>query len=98
MRIARGANAMSFQTSRYKRFLSSGEVFNTAKTLRLTQGRRKADLPTLTTMGFNLSLRLKINLPSETTATARRKKGNLILACSAWTSLVFKGGTLYSCY
>ena len=86
---------MSFQTSRYKRFLSSGDVFNTARTLRLIQGLRKADLPILTTTGFNLCLRLEMSLPSETTALARCKNDDLTKACSAWTSLVFKGGTLF---
>ncbi len=68
MRIARGASAISFQTSRYKRFFSSGERFNTAKTLRLTQGRRNADLPIEITMGFKRRLSPENNLPSEITA------------------------------
>ncbi len=83
MRIARGESAMSFQTSRYKRFLSSGERFNTARTLRLIHGRRKADLPRATTIGFKRLLRPENNRPSETAALARFKKGNLAGALSA---------------
>ena len=74
MRIARGESAISFQTSRYKRFLSSGELFNTARTLRLIQGRRNADLPMATTIGFSRLLKPENTLPSATTALARRQK------------------------
>ncbi len=83
MRIARGASAMSFQTSRYKRFLSSGEVFNTARTLRLIQGLRKADLPIATTIGFKRLFSPEISLPSSTAALARFEKCNLSVALSA---------------
>ncbi len=83
MRLARGESAMSFHTSRYKRFLSSGELFNTARTLRLIQGRRNADLPMETTMGFKRLLKPENNLPSETAALVRFKNVNLTVALSA---------------
>jgi hypothetical protein len=74
---------MSFQTSRYKRFLSSGEVFNTAKTLRLIHGLRKADLPTATITGFKRLFSPEVSLPSNRIALARFEKGNLSAALSA---------------
>jgi hypothetical protein len=89
MRIARGESAISFQTSRYKRFLSSGELFNIAKTLRLIQGRRNADLPMATMMGFKRLLTPENNLPSATTALARFKNGNFTGASLAKSSVVF---------
>ena len=89
MRIARGESAISFQTSRYKRFLSSGELFNTARTLRLIQGRRKADLPMATTTGFSRLLKPENNLPSMTAAVARFKKGSFTGAFLAKSSVVF---------
>jgi hypothetical protein len=74
---------MSFQTSRYKRFLSSGELFKIVRTLSLIHGRRKADLPMATTKGFKRLLTPENNRPSETAALARFKKGNLAGAFSA---------------
>jgi hypothetical protein len=95
MRIARGDSAMSFHTSRYNRFFKCGELFSTASTLRLIQGRRSAALPTATTKGFKRLLTLGIILPSKITALARFEKGNLIVALAVWCSVVFKGNTLF---
>ena len=83
MRMARGDSAMSFQTSRYKRFLSSGERFNTASTLRLIQGRRSADLPTATTKGFN---RLLTPLSSRPSFTAFTNRKDCLLCCEGGIS------------
>jgi hypothetical protein len=90
MRIARGDSAMSFQTSRYKRFLSSGELFSTANTLRLIHDRRKADLPTVTTKGFKRLLTPESSLPSTMTALTRFINGSFCGGSVAWTSVVFK--------
>lgn len=84
---------MSFQTKRYKRFFKCGERFNTARTLRLIQGRRKADLPMATTMGFKRLLTPENNLPSMITAFARLKKGSFGGGATARSSLVFKSNT-----
>ena len=83
MRIARGESVMSFQTTRYKRVLSSGERFKTASTLRLIHGRRKADLPIATTKGFKRLLMPEKNLPSKIAALARFEKGNCTGALAA---------------
>lgn len=89
MRIARGESAISFQTRRYKRFLSSGELFNTARTLRLIHGRRNADLPMATTTGFSRLLKPENNLPSATAALARFKNGSFAGVSLAKSSMVF---------
>ena len=89
MRIARGESAISFQTRRYKRFLISGELFNTARTLRFIHGRRKADLPMETRTGFSRLFRPEISLPSNTTALTRFKKGSFTGASLAKSSVVF---------
>ncbi len=81
--MARGASEMSFQTSRYKRFLSSGDVLNTARTLRLIHGLLKTVLPNATTIGFKRLFSPEISLPSSTTALARFEKGNLSVALLA---------------
>ena len=89
IRIDRGESAISFQTSRYKRFLSSGELFSTAKTLRLIQGRRNADLPTATMVGFKRLLTPENNLPSAMAVLARFKNGSFTGASLAKSSVVF---------
>lgn len=83
MRIARGDSAMSFHTSRYSRFFSSGERFSTASALRLIHGRRSAALPTATTKGFKRLLRPEKSLPSEIAPLARFEKGNCTGASAA---------------
>ena len=90
MRIARGASEMSFQTRRYKRFFSCGERFNRARTLRLIQGRRKADFPVAIRMGFKRLLMPESSLPSDRTAFARFVKGNFAGGTTASSSVVFK--------
>lgn len=43
---------MSFQTKRYRRFFKYGDRLKRVKTERLIQERRKAALPTDTSIGF----------------------------------------------
>jgi len=64
-----------------------------ASTLRLIQGRRSADLPTATTIGFNRRLTPENTLPSANTALTRRNTGNFAVGAMASSSVVFKCNT-----